>query len=189
VGEIMPIKCKKLDIINRSMLLIKKSPITDLDEDSEVASYVRFLYPVVKAEIIESYPFACAKSFKNLISVHGGDNNKEYKYKFILPMDFLKLISISVDSYSKDGIYLYCDSKNVKIKYLANIDEELFTVDLAKLVAYKLAIELSLSLNVETNLISQLQNIYDKEYAMVVSSEFKEANLNNYTGNTLWVDL
>jgi hypothetical protein len=81
VGEIMPIKCKKLDIINRSMLLIKKSPITDLDEDSEVASYVRFLYPVVTPEIIESYPFACAISCKNLISVHGGDNNKEYKYK------------------------------------------------------------------------------------------------------------
>jgi hypothetical protein len=61
------------------MLLIKKSPITDLDEDSEVASYVRFLYPLVKAEIIESYPFACAKSSKNLISVHDGDKNKEYK--------------------------------------------------------------------------------------------------------------
>lgn len=155
----------KLDICNRALRLVGSDFISSLDQKTKPAEECNFLYPIIKREVIENYPWKCTRKKIKLNSLHSCyDNDKNYSYKFLLPFNTVRVIAVdSSNKFERDCIYLYAPSSCITLEYTADIDESFMTPRLTKIIALKLALELVFVLLLDTSLIRYLSKLIDEE--------------------------
>ncbi|MGV3278554.1 hypothetical protein ACFX5K_02785 [Rickettsiales bacterium LUAb2] len=184
----------KLNICNRALRLIKQTTVTSLEENSREAEECNFLYPIIKREIIDRYPWREARKITSLNSIY--DNKIEYenyKFQFLLPFDCIKVLTVNGNyDFKRNGIYLYANTTLIKILYSFDINDELLSTMLTKVIVIKLAIELQHSLVGDLSLHLHLEDMYSKEikYAMQIDSIDGSKNLRenaNFDTNS-WVN-
>lgn len=155
----------RLDICNRALRLVGSDFISSLDQNTKPAEECRFLYPIIKREVIESYPWKCTRKKVKLNSLYASFNdNKNYQYKFLLPFNTVRVLSVDdTNKFERDGIYLYASSSCISLQYTADVDESFMTPRLTKIISLKLALELVFTLLLETDLIKYLSKLIDEE--------------------------
>ena len=119
------------------MRLLGEPILVSLSDQTKAAEECKFLYPIVKREVLAAYPWKCAErvvTLKHIIDSSSGITGI-YKYKFLLPYDCVAVLACNdSENFNKDGLYLYSDSKEVKVRYTADIEEKLLTLRVVKAI-------------------------------------------------------
>ncbi len=142
-----------LEICNKALRLVGQMPLTqgefeqlevreDISENKIANAMVRQLYLGVKDEVLDLYNWKIALKHTKLTE-YKIDNTHGFKYYFKLPLNTIRIISANGD-FIRQGIYVYCNSKNPVISYVARIKEEDMNYRLVNLISLKLAEELCL---------------------------------------------
>jgi len=173
----------KLDICNRALRLIGEVMVSSLDEKTKAAEECKFLYPIVKRETIESYPWKCTRKevlLRSLYNKNDVTDSEDYNYKFLLPFDCIRVLAVNKGNcFKRDGIYLYSNSSTIKLYYTADVDEKYLTLRLCKIISLKLALELTFSLFGDTALINRLNNLLNIENKKLTQLDSEEGELVN----------
>jgi len=167
---------KKIEICNRALGLVNQAPITSLHDNSTEAQTCNFLYPLVKSDVLASYPWKA--SLQTLVlSAVGNETyniNGNLAYKFLLPENCLQVILVNESSFIKQGQCIYCPMAKVTITYSANIIDEELDCSLAHLISLKLAYELSYRYAEDNiGLAGLLQDNYNKEFKILSNQDAK----------------
>jgi len=183
----------KLSICNRALLMLNNTLMSTMDEETKNGAYCSFLYPIIKEELLTSYNWKSAVAYDSLISVETlNNNNLTYPYKFELPQNCLKVLLVNnANNFLKIGNNLFATSKDVKIIYIKNIDEQDFDNNLGYLLSIKLALELAYSLTLDGSLVSYLKALYQEKFAQFSNLDSKTGGNIIYTEdqeNTTWIN-
>ncbi|UQY80330.1 phage tail tubular protein A [Candidatus Hepatincola sp. Av] len=167
---------KKIEICNRALGLVNQAPITSLHDNSTEAQTCNFLYPLVKSDVLTSYPWKA--SLQTLVLSAVGNEIYNIKgnlaYKFLLPENCLQVILVNESSFIKQGQCIYCPMAKVTITYSANIIDEELDCSLAHLISLKLAYELSYRYAEDNiGLAGLLQDNYNKEFKILSNQDAK----------------
>ncbi|MFL1781246.1 hypothetical protein ABSA28_00966 [Candidatus Hepatincolaceae symbiont of Richtersius coronifer] len=178
-----------LHICNRALKLLKQAGISSFYEDSKEANLCKFLYPMVKAEVLVSYPWKNSIKYINLMHLidhkapQQPENNKAYSYKFLLPLDCLRILEVTAinnnsfihtSNYIKNGNYLFNNAGKVKLKYISDMSIQEVSLGLSYLITLKLAAEMGYNLLDNLTLIIHLKKLYEEEYKKLASLDSKE---------------
>ena len=143
----------KLKICREAALLAGFEAIQSLTEDTVQARMAIERYDAVYDRILTMDKWDFALKRVELIKFEDGQEDFEYKNKFLLPSDFLSLSRFlnngkdikQPEKYIVTGKYILVNENKLAIEYSARVDEELITNDLRNAITYDLASELALS--------------------------------------------
>jgi len=114
---------------------------------------------------------------------------KEYKYRFALPADCLKLIRINrteADEYRVEQGYVYTDESEVDLEYVMDVtDEDDFDSQFTDVLAQRLAAEAAIALNPSAS--GALWNIYEQKLRMARTMSAREGTPRGIDADT-WID-
>jgi hypothetical protein len=179
-----------IQICNRALRLLNHSSITSLEDGTTEAEACKFLYANVKAELLSSYPWKATIKSVVLSPIHLNSeqhNNLKlsFQYKFILPTDCLRIISLNgSNNYMKDGLYLYAYTNVANLNYISNIKEEEFNISFSYLLSLKLALEMSYNLTGGVALIKHFNDLFNEEYKKLIHTDSlngTSATIDEYT--------
>jgi hypothetical protein len=173
--------------------MLNNTLMSAMDEETKNGAYCSFLYPIIKEELLTSYNWKSAVAYDSLICVETlNNNNLTYPYKFELPQNCLKVLLVNnANNFLKIGNNLFATSKDVKIIYIKNIDEQDFDSNLGYLLSIKLALELAYSLTLDGSLVSYLKALYQEKFAQFSNLDSKTGGNIIYTEdqeNTTWIN-
>lgn len=164
-----------IDICNRALGFIHQGYISSLEENNKEAILCKFLYPIIKRELLFMYHWKCSLKNTKLTSLANVKDNYDYKNVFLLPVDCIKIIKTSVENdYLKTQKYIYCDAQELKIYYVADIPENIMSLGLLKLLSLKLAIELQQNFSDDIAANKNLRAMFEEEYKQQINSDSKE---------------
>lgn len=146
---------------NLALSLIGANQISGLSENSESAYLINQFHETAIRDVLSKYNWSCAITIETL--VRGSDvDNMPAKYRFYKPADMCKILRV-LDQYEeeidyiKEGRYLYTNSENTTLKYIA-YDEFMigYPSELIEALAYSLATYLPLRLGKSPQLLAQV---------------------------------
>jgi hypothetical protein len=157
------------EIINRALIKLGESPISSTNE-SPLGKTLEIVYEEVRLLLLSSYPWRFAIKRAELAPLEDKEiMNPRFKYKFIIPSDYITLRKVGVlnkasdlrdfrydngTQYEVEGKYIYSNEKLLHISYIADVDESFYSNNFKELMANKIAAELSVKLHQNLNLVS-----------------------------------
>lgn len=162
----------KIEICNMALQNMTANFITSLDEDSVEARECNFRFDTARKALLEMHPWNFAIKRASL-NAETKEPAFTYKYSYVLPVDFIFLVSTEleeqrqggfdyvndptkvtqhdaygVDKYQLEGGKLLSNSTNVKIKYVSDVtDTSLFSATFTQLFSYYLASHIALKIS------------------------------------------
>lgn len=148
-------------------------PISALDDNNKRAKLCNAHYATMKDKMLYEHPWKFAIK---RVTIEAEDEVPDFGYThaFALPIDYLRGIfevngqsSDEIpDDWQREGEYILTSSPQndeagttsiIKMRYIANVDEELFSPSFAEALAMHLAYELSYTMVQSTNYREQLK--------------------------------
>ncbi len=164
-------------VCNRALSLLKQNHINSLEENTFEARQCKFLYEVIKAEVLISGLWKSCLKIRFLNSLYNEDKifKSNYEYEFMLPSDCLKILEVNNNNdYLRQGRYLYSNSQEIKLTYIADVNISELPLNLVYLIVLRLAMELSFSLNDDKSLYDNLRFLYESEFKKSTNMDTKE---------------
>lgn len=125
----------KIHIANLALARLGQDTIASFEDDTKIANQLSAVYPVIKADLLSSSPWAFATVDELLVKVPK-DSRKfvDFKYQYILPKGFLRFLKYRVgtdtseflnldkDKYKVAEHHLYCNIDNIVLMYIKDVD-------------------------------------------------------------------
>lgn len=140
----------QLSICNSALMRLGAEPITALTDNNKRAKLCNAHYPIIKQKLLYEHPWKFAIKRESLVAetdipVFGFD------HKFTLPFDYLRAIfevnGEHVDEmpheWQREGEFILANDDTIFLRYIADVDEELFSPSFAEALSFYLAYELS----------------------------------------------
>ncbi len=162
----------QLDICNSALIKLGAEPISALTDNNKRAKLCNQQYQKSKRKMLYDDPwnFAIARieltANAGVTPVFGFDN------EFDLPLDSLRILSFSETGrdWKIEGDKLLANGETVLVRYIADVDEDLFTPSFEEALALRIAYDLSYSLVQDKAYRSQLQG--EQEFALGQARSF-----------------
>lgn len=142
------------DVVNKALRLIGQSPITSLDDGSDVANVVDDIYTEVRDDLLRSHPWNFATKRVQLAR-SATDPAFEFDHAYVLPADWIRTISVH-DNDAGHGTVLFrmeqvngqrvfvSSSDAIYLRYVARVtDPNLMSADFRRALAVSLARDLA----------------------------------------------
>lgn len=116
-----------VSIASNALLMLGAQPISDFNEDSDRARLASNLYATARDLLLRSHPWNCA--IKRVVLSPDADAPAfGYSYKFTLPGDWLRTLSVGdygneID-YRIEGRNILADDSVLKLRYIFRNDQE-----------------------------------------------------------------
>jgi len=148
----------QLDICNSALIKLGAELITTIDDNNKRAKLCKSQYQKIKRKMLNETPWNFAIKREEL-EENGDTPLFGFGYSFDLPSDFIRGLDFETikREWQREGKTILADDSTVKIRYIADVAEDLFSPTFEEVLALNLAYELS--------------------YAMVQSTAFREALL------------
>ena len=182
----MKVVYHKSDIYNRVLSLLKCTHLDYLDTSNPAIAILHSLYPLSKYEVLQEYTWSSALCTSSLYYTKDKNNLHGFKYKFLLPTDFITFISTNVKDYLVRGCCIYANQKNMTVTYIGNIPDEELSIALYSLISYRLAYNTADDFGVIAEYKSSLYNQYMDKLVYYMSKERQYVSSMNNTN--LWVN-
>ncbi len=153
----------QLNLCSAALLQIGSNSISSFQEDTSESEIAGNIYPIIRDGLLSSYPWSFAISQIRLGRINT-DPVADFKYAYLLPTDFLRIISAGTGNsgngieYRICGNTLHTNSADVVLTYISRPKEESFPAFFAEALIAKLAAQFCLPLteNVQkTQFLSQ----------------------------------
>lgn len=163
----------KTEIANRALAKIGDSRVSNIETDStERAEVINEMWDQVRDALLQSYPWNFALKLTN-IAADGTDPDWGYDKRYLLPSDFLHLLSIKDDpDYKIIGNYIHTDTAApLYIKYVKRVTdtgefEPLFAEALAAHLAVEICEALTQSNTKKQLLLQERERVIANAYAV-----------------------
>lgn len=160
----------KTDLANRALSMLGEAKISDIGDDSrEAARVCNEHVDAVIAEILRSHRWNCAIDRAELTRsadapIFG------YTHAYVLPSDFIRLLSINGESYEAQQEFFEIEANNrllsnwddCKIRYIKEIPIVRFDPLMAEATAAKLAMVISIALTGSESKQSRAFQLYER---------------------------
>ncbi len=117
-----------VSICSAALLLLGDKPIADFSENNDRTILVSNLYALKRDKVLRLNDWKCATK-RVILSPDATAPTFEWGYRFLLPADWLRTLSVGVstsdqDDYEQEGRYLLMNRKDCYLRYVyANEDE------------------------------------------------------------------
>lgn len=116
-----------VSIASNALLMLGAQPINDFSEDSDRARLASNIYTQVRDKLLRSHPWNCAIK-RVVLSPATEAPAFGYSYKFTLPGDWLRTLSVGdygeeID-YRTEGRVILADDSVIKLRYIFRNDQE-----------------------------------------------------------------
>ena len=173
----------EVSIANMALAKIGEELITSLDDNVKQAQYIKTIFPQVRRNFLTYYDWHFNRKIATLS--YTTTTPEDYTYEYILPTDFLKLLTINestTEDFEIRGDKLYSDNDEIEIKYLADIEDFTFMPPmmaeaLACLLASELAVVLTGDKQIKLNFYQEFQ-IKAREAYWLDMEQYKEDEFN-----------
>lgn len=91
------------EVVNIALTHLGADLIASLDDPSKSASRAKANFGMARDAVLRRYPWKCAKKWAVLTPENTTPINPNFAYQFILPPDFLRLISTDQHEYAIEG--------------------------------------------------------------------------------------
>ncbi len=152
-----------VEICSNALLMLGDSPIADFSEDEDRVRLCANLYPSVRLSILRGHPWNCCAARVVLAPDAVAPPFGPFAYRFQLPSDCLRVISVGEDGaeidWRTEGRYLLASDAVCKLKYVSsNVLEayfdpllvDLLTITMAARMAYPITKSASLAADLKT---------------------------------------
>ena len=183
-----------IKVCNRSLSLLKQNHISSLEDNTFESRQCKFLYEVIKAEVLSSSIWKACLRTRVLNSNYNKNKalKTNYVHEFLLPSDCLRILEVnSNNDYLRQGRYVYTDNAQVELTYIANVEITDLPLNLVYLIVLALAMELSFSLNDDKSLYDNLKSQYEVEFKKAANTDTKEGREifdNNISFESSWIN-
>jgi len=161
----------QLDICNSALIKLGAEPIVALTDNTKRAKLCAQQYSKSKRKMLYNDPWNFAIQREELtangeIPVFGFDN------KFDLPTDYLRILELEVVSkeWQMEGETILANDDTIRVRYIAEVDEDIFSPSFEEALALDIAYDLSYALVQDKAYRSQLQQ--EKEFALAQARSF-----------------
>lgn len=179
----------QVDVCNFALGKLGQEPIIALDGNDVWALRCSRLYEKIVKEAlrVDAWRFATVRAQLPKLA----ETPRGYKSKFSLPLDFLKLVAIKLDTYenwSLEGNALLTNTDTVEVMYISEtLDPNKWTPDFQAMVEWKLALELSGYVTTSTVRKQETYELYQEAMRDAINLNAQESQA-NYLSNTSWID-
>lgn len=186
-----------VEICNMALLKFGDIQITALTDDSREARTCNTIYPILKDQLLYSYPWNFAVVRADITPEITSTPPFEWDYAYTLPYDSLRVLALFGSAAKwvvNNGLFLTNQNNNIFIKYISQVDapgrfNPYFSSCLSLLLAAELATKLKGSKSMRNNLLNELMKIeLPKAYRLnaiegnrVLSSGETPLDQNNFT--------
>jgi hypothetical protein len=123
------------EIKNLALMELNHETITNWsDQNNTDIPIINTQYALAKSVALSMYQWSWAFKYAELTGVTNTSTITKYKYMMTLPTDFIGYLAAYTDDkmhiladYLNVGTILYTNSEKLYIKYIANVDEAVFT--------------------------------------------------------------
>lgn len=179
----------KVSICSNALLIIGDKTINDLADESPRARACANLYDNARDAILRMRPWnSCIK--RVVLSPDATSPAFGWAYAFVLPVDFIRCISITKDGSFSDfrieGSRILCDENAVYLKYVFRNDEpptydagliNCITLSMAKALSYQLSDNASLRQEIDAELKTAIRSAASADGQERVSDSFEQSVL------------
>lgn len=182
----------KVSICNRALNSLGiKQRIASLSEDSEAARKCSLIFDDCLDEVLRAYNWNCAQERVSLAQ-STATPAFGYSYKYVLPLDCLRVISIEDEDASSDyrleGRYLLSDETSVKILYIKRVaDVNDLDALCRRCLAARIAAEISYSMTNSNTLAEQMWTLYAGMMTEATEIDAQEGTAGRWESSS-WID-
>lgn len=180
-----------ITIANWALSKIGADTITAFTEDSKEGRAVNLLYEIIRDTVLRDNAWNFATR-RRALARSTSSPEWGYSYKYQLPSDCLRVISIDgVDaSYKVEGRFLVTDEEAINLLYIARItDPNEYTASFMDAFATRLAAELSYLITQSNSAAEQLTAQYDRKLAEAKVLDSKEDTPDDYYRDNSWINV
>lgn len=150
-----------LDICNTALLLCNASQINSFDDSTREAVMCNSIYNTTRDSQLSKHPWSFSL-FQEELAKTLTTPEFEYTYEYQLPTGYIRILKMnqSVNDYRILKDKLFTDQDGVKILYQKNPGEEFYPAYFRRMLEFKLAEILNMSLVQDDRLANQFQEMY-----------------------------
>lgn len=176
-----------VEICNKALSLLGQNLITDFSENTPEALACRTHWPFVRNQVLRSHPWNCAIERKAIPRLLDAPVN-EFTYKYQLPADCLRVLSIDPDQiFSIEGRTLLCDTDSIILKYIKELsDSSQYDPELADALSYIMASELCYQMTSSTSQVDYLRTTGEEKLSNAKASDALEGRQKEVR-QTAWI--
>lgn len=178
-----------IEIINRSLALLGVESITSISDNTKQASTARVIFDDTRAAVFRGHPWNCltkrASLPKDVTPPAFGFGNA-----FVLPADFLRLLSIEVPQlpYQVENGKILSNNDDMKIVYTALVtDVTKYDTLLVDALTARLASDLAQPLLQSTSAMEQMWQMYELKLREAKFVDAQE-NAQDVLDTDYWLD-
>jgi hypothetical protein len=152
-----------IEVVNRALTLLGVDPINSLSDPTKAASTANRLYNDTRAATFRAHPWNCLIRRASL-PLDAVKPTYGYENQFVLPNDFLRLISIEDQNglFTVENRKILYDGEIMRITYVALLtDVPSYDTLLVDALAARLAADMSLPLLQSTQSMEQMWQLYE----------------------------
>lgn len=178
-----------LEICNSALVKCGAELITSTSDPAKRAVLVKTRYPFVKAKLLNKYSWNFAK-IRTTLTAEATVPAFEYTAEYIVPDDYIRILKLddSILKYKEEGGKILTDgSGDLKILYIADIEEADFPTPFGELLASALAMDICYSLVQSNTLYTRLESNFDMEIRELRSLHSQSGNGDEFIADTYTV--
>ncbi len=169
-------------ICNIALSYIGLNSIISFEDTNKESSLCKFWYELSKIEVLSSYPFKSTireislKPIKN--SSLNYDLSNLYQNYYILPKNCLEIISINgTNEYYNNHEIIACNFSPIIMRYIYKLEDNEIPINISKLIAIKLACNMSMALHNDTNFLNYILKRFDIEFKKIANLDAQKGNI------------
>ena len=179
----------RVRIANLALTKLGAQKILSFEDGSTSADRISTVYDSLRDAVLQEHPWNFALG-RAILAPDGDAPAYEYTYKFLLPLDCLRIFRTEpVDlDYKIEGGYLLANTDTVYVKYIKQItNENMFSPMFVKAFSTYLAHEICYATTNSTSKEDSLMNEYNAQLVLarsIDSQEDQPDNIEDQFGNT-----
>ena len=167
----------QIEICNSALIKIGADVINALSDDTKGANLCKTSFSNCRKIVLRAHPWNCATK-RVVLSPLVGAPAFDYAYRFQLPSDFVRFLTINPDGdddYRIEGTLLLADTDTIQLKYISDgvLDEELDDL-CAEAVACYLAWHISYAITQSNKVKTDMWESYIGALRMAKSADAQE---------------
>jgi len=151
-----------VELVNISLGMIGVDFITSIEDNRKAAIVAKKMYPEVRDAVLRGFTWNCATKRVFLAPTSTAPTFDEYSYKFALPADCLRVVSLYNDEeYILEGRRILANSDSIGLEYIYRLeDPSQFDSLLTQAIQARLASVLAIPLTDDKNHQASMWEMY-----------------------------
>lgn len=178
-----------ISICSNALLRLGQNPISSFNDESDQARLCANLWQSVYDRTLRTHPWNCAIK-RVILSAEVAEPEFKFKYKFPLPGDWIRTLSIGIDDksgdYRQEGNRILSDGTVVYLRYVFRQEIDLIDDSLVEVLTCAMASEMAYPVTQSASMQQVMQDKYMRSMVDARSINAQEVPPIEFGENSLY---